>query len=190
MPKNITSCIKDTRFLNFFFRRLQRVDNEQRKWMEANAISADEYPFVSPCGKEWNMVRPASVPIVFHTLTEQQDLLFGGDMTEPFDENNGIAISRLNGRLYHKLKTHSLAHGTKRVKDSTDERCSPTFGLIRSSIAVSLSDRIIPIEDAAIASDEFSDMGFEIDSSNILPIPWLPLAAEPGAWGMPCHEEQ
>lgn len=188
--KNITSCIKDMRFLNLFFRRLQRVDDEQRAWMEANGISSQEYPFVSPCGrKEWNMVRPAAVPIVFHSLTNEsnscrQQLLFGGNMAEPFDEENGIAISRVNGRLYHKFTAYPLERCDKTRKKHPDGLPKQEFGLIRSSVAVALSNRMVPI-DGHDLSAENSGVAFETQSNKEVPIPWLPQSAEPGPWGLP-----
>jgi len=197
MPKNVTSCIKDTRFLDFFFRRLKRADEEQRDWMEAtDTISAMEYPFVSPCGsQELNLVRPAAVPIVFHTLTEpvsengtassSKQLVFAGSMVEPFDEKNGIAISRKNGRLYHRLTTHSLNRrkGKSESNNNIDTE-GQAYGLIRSSVAVALSDRIVPINDES-SSEAYSDVGFETEAHGLVPIPWLPLESEPGPWAMP-----
>ena len=190
MQKNITSCIKDMRFLNLFFRRLQHVDDEQRSWMEANGISSQDYPFVSPCGgKEWNMVRPAAVPIVFHTLTNESDpcrqqLLFGGDMAEPFDEENGFAISRVNGRLYHKFTVYALERGDRNRKEHPDGLPMNQFGLIRSSVAVALSNRMTPI-DGHDVSAENSGVVFVTEGDKKVPIPWLPLSAEPGPWGLP-----
>ena len=191
MPKNITSCIKDTRFVNFFFRRLQRVDDEQSAWMETIGISSKDYPFVSMCGvREWNMVRPAAVPFVFHTLTgpswngddaTRQWLLFGGDLAEPFDGEGGLAISRVNGRLYHKLTTQSL-ESDHRVGYQSQE-----FGLIRSSVAVALSDRIVPMDGDSVV-EEHSGLIFETHGKRV-PIPWLPDSAEPGPWGLPSDHE-
>ena len=190
MPKNITSCIKDTRFLNLFFRRLQRVDDEQREWMEANGISSQEYPFVSPCGgKEWNMVRPAAVPIVFHTLTNESDdcrqqFLFGGDMAEPFDEENGFAISRVNGRLYHKFTAYALNRCDRNRNENAGGLPMQDFGLIRSSVAVALSNCMVPIDGEDLTAKN-SGVVFETKSKNQVPIPWLPLRYEPGSWGLP-----
>ena len=192
MPKNIATSIKDNRFLDFFFRRLKWVDDTMHAWMNANNISANEYPFVSPCGKqELNFIRPAAAPIIFHSLVESNDgkgkqLVFGGSMAQPFDEKNGIAISRLNGRLYHRLTTHSLG---RRMFDASNDDVRE-YGLIRSSVAVALSDSIIPMDYSSNSRTvteprKSSGLGFQDDQSRLLPIPWLPLDVEPGSWAMP-----
>ncbi|KAK9761602.1 hypothetical protein K7432_013377 [Basidiobolus ranarum] len=54
-PKNFTTCFKDKRFLDFFFQRL-RTNNTGRN---------DKYPYISPCGKEWNFIASEDAPIVF-----------------------------------------------------------------------------------------------------------------------------
>jgi len=208
MPKNIATSIKDTRFLDFFYKRLQRVDDKMRIWMEANdVVPVTDYPFVSPCGRELNFVRPAATPVVFHSLMSstavqsddandhQQQLVFGGNMLEPFDEQKGIAISRVNGRLYHRLTTHSLDRRNKKATStadgSQDEGGLPAaatpqhqYGLIRSSVAVTLSERIVPLDEQHEGRTH-SGMGFETEQHGLVPIPWLPLEAEPGSWAMP-----
>ena len=83
-------------------------------------IPDGDYPFVSVCGKEFNFIRPAATPIVFHSLMDtedengQRDLVYGGTkLKQPFDESTGIAVCEKTGRLYHKLTKHSLdARGT------------------------------------------------------------------------------
>lgn len=45
--RNRFTSLKDERFLNFFFRNLRDNDTEQH----------NDYPFVSPCGKELNYVK-------------------------------------------------------------------------------------------------------------------------------------
>jgi hypothetical protein len=192
MPKNIATSIKDDRFLDFFFQRLRRTSAAQRDWMRANEIPEQDYPFVSACGKELNFVRPAAAPIVFHSLlgqaiSEERKLAYGGkSLMQSLDEKHGIAISQSTGRLYHKLTSQTLASKDKQ-RDVTGE-----YGLIRSSIAVTLSEQIITdftvpcVEDTNINSDGLSGMGFQLrGSDSVVPIPWLPESAEPGSWSMP-----
>ncbi|KAF9578115.1 hypothetical protein BGW38_006256 [Lunasporangiospora selenospora] len=57
-PKNLTSCFKDLRFLDFFYTRLR-----------ANTTPYfPEYAWQSPCGKEINFVEAADTPVVFHSF--------------------------------------------------------------------------------------------------------------------------
>ncbi|EKU22542.1 hypothetical protein NGA_0443110, partial [Nannochloropsis gaditana CCMP526] len=84
--KNMTSCLKDDKFLNFFFRQIRRNDTGLHP----------SYPFVSPCGKEMNYLLPADMPVVFHDLLpalsgneksgDRGDcLVFGGGLQQRFD---------------------------------------------------------------------------------------------------------
>ena len=60
--KNFITCFKDVHFLSFFFRML-KTNNYGRY--------AQEFPYVSLCGKERNFVRCDDVPIVFtHFVTD------------------------------------------------------------------------------------------------------------------------
>ena len=180
LPKNIATSIKDAKFLDFFFRRVRRVNVDERALMKERQIPVEDYPFVSPCGKELNFIRPAATPIVFHSLTSDNNrqLLFGGNLAQPLNVAC-IAVSFQSGRLYHELTKHSLQpRGEKDLANQTID-----YGLIRSSVAVALSERIIPFEDVD-ASGEYSGMAI-IGDEGPCPIPWLPISAEPGQWALP-----
>jgi hypothetical protein len=189
LPKNITSCIKETKFLDFFFRRLQPLRPRDVDLLHNRDILKSEYPYVSPCGTELNFVRPAATPIVFHSLQEDE-LLYAGTMMQPFEERH-LAISEETGRLYHRLTGENvLARDkakSKGVAASTQES-KDEFGLIRSSVAVTLSDRIEVLDGDEDDADMSSGMGI-VTESGLLSIPWLPVEAEPGAWAMPSTED-
>ena len=70
-PKNIATSLKSDQFLNFFFKQLRRNDRVPRRSPDG-VIPFEEYPFLSPCGKEKNYVKCADVPLVFHTLAESE----------------------------------------------------------------------------------------------------------------------
>uniref|UniRef100_A0A803JFR3 Uncharacterized protein n=1 Tax=Xenopus tropicalis TaxID=8364 RepID=A0A803JFR3_XENTR len=118
--KNFITCYKDPRFLTFFFRRLRR--NETGRYQE-------NFPYVSPCGRERNFIRCDDRPIVFSHLLSggapgAQLLSYcgGGDrLTVPFEPEK-LAVQPDSGRLYHP------APG----------RCGGV-GLVRSSLAFELS---------------------------------------------------
>ena len=114
-PKNIATSLKDTRFLNFFFSRIRRVDasidgNVVNKILSYSEnidndsmvdVITNDYPFVSPCGIELNFIRPADTPIVFHDL-QRGNLIFGGSLSQPYNPQH-LAISKKTRRLYHEL---------------------------------------------------------------------------------------
>jgi hypothetical protein len=53
-PRTIATCLKDGKFLDFFWKRLQ---------LNANLpVAASAFPFVSPCGSELNFVQCADTP--------------------------------------------------------------------------------------------------------------------------------
>jgi hypothetical protein len=57
--------LRDAKQLHFFFKRLQT---------NRTNLFADQFPFVSPCGKELNFVACADRPVVFQDLV--RDLAF------------------------------------------------------------------------------------------------------------------
>jgi hypothetical protein len=106
LPKNIATSIKDAKFLDFFFRRLQPLRSRDEDLMNGRDILKSQYPYVSPCGKELNFVRPAATPIVFHSL-QGDELFYAGAMVQPFEEKH-LAISRETGKLYHRLRGENV----------------------------------------------------------------------------------
>jgi hypothetical protein len=185
LPKNITSCIKDTKFLDFFYRRLQPLRRRDEDLLHGRDILTSEYPYVSPCGTELNFVRPAATPIVFHSL-QGDELSYAGTMVQPFEEKH-LAISEETGRLYHRLTGENvLARDKAKSKVEATQEAKDEFGLIRSSVAVALSDRIEVLDGGDL--DGSSGMGI-MTESGLLSIPWLPGEAEPGAWAMPSSED-
>lgn len=164
-PKNITSSIKDPKFLNFFFRNLQYTGQRESRFLQESGVERD-YPFVSLCGLEVNYIRPACTPIVFHSLVNN-DLAFGGSMTQPFDYPY-LALSKSTGKIYHELRVP--------IKNGSSNE---DFGLLRATVAIALSDNITPgntdDDPWTIARED----GIEV------PIQWLPKYSEPGSWAMP-----
>lgn len=196
LPKNIATCIKNLEFLDFFFRRLRRVNEGEREILR-QLHAQDDYPFVSPCGPELNFVRPADLPIVFHSINDGKDgskeLVFGGSMVQPFCPDR-LAISRVSGRLYHELIDPDGDDGedSESLRRKVGDRSTPLhkseeieYGLIRSSVAVLLSDSITVGRDEE--SETHSGMDFVSSDSDTkrYPIEFLALHAEPGPWKLP-----
>lgn len=180
IPKNIATSIKDERFLNFFFRMVRPVGPREAEIMTKFNICGDDYPFVSPCGKELNFIRPAATPIVFHSLSpDKSRLIYAGNKSQDF-EASGLAVSKTTGRLFHRCtQLEQVATKTK--------ACGGTyqFALIRSAVVVALSEQIGALPEDAGQDEENSGLAFFAKDQESQPIVWLPEWAEPGSWAMP-----
>ncbi|XP_040039393.2 UPF0598 protein C8orf82 homolog [Gasterosteus aculeatus] len=124
--KNFVTCFKDKKFLVFFFSRLR--PNQSGRYQE-------DFPFLSPCGRERNFVRCDDRPVVFtHLLqspagspgvTAAGGLLSycGGaeKLSAPF-RPEALYMHPASGRLYHPC---SESEGR--------------VGLVRSALAIELS---------------------------------------------------
>lgn len=117
--KNFTSCFKEKDFLVFFFKRLRL--NESDRY-------ADEFPYLSPCGRERNFIRCDDKPIVYTHLIENDSgetlLSYGGAgnaMTTEFLPSR-ICMLPNTGRVYHPAPAKVGG-----------------IGLIKSSLAIELS---------------------------------------------------
>lgn len=91
----MATCLKDRRFLDFFFRRVQRNPFQTSK---------SQYPYVSFCGSECNYIKPDDTPIVFTELTDSNSttpsLTYGASLTIPFSVEE-LSVADDTGRLYH-----------------------------------------------------------------------------------------
>lgn len=169
LPKNIATSLKDTRFVDFVVKRLRPVSEKERVVLEDLGIPTNDYPYCSPCGKELNLVRPAALPIVFHSLTKG-DLIYGGTLTQTFDPQ-ALAVDGETGRLYHRLDRHP----------------GLDYGLVRSSLAVAWSGAISVEEHVG---DTDSGWRYADDDRRSISIPWLPENSRPGPSAMPGDVEE
>eukprot|EP00933_Yihiella_yeosuensis_P041785 TRINITY_DN36190_c0_g1_i1.p1 TRINITY_DN36190_c0_g1~~TRINITY_DN36190_c0_g1_i1.p1 ORF type:complete len:218 (+),score=14.90 TRINITY_DN36190_c0_g1_i1:160-813(+) len=136
VPKNIATSLKGVRLLDGFWTRLRRNES----------LDKEEYPFVSPCMGERNLVKPAAVPVVFHSLENEgptqscreQKLVYAGSLKVPFRAAE-LGIDD-EGRLYHRL------HGRLAT------RCGP-FGLLASDLAARLAERMSVLPAAGTNED-------------------------------------
>ncbi|KAF7992993.1 hypothetical protein HCN44_005774 [Aphidius gifuensis] len=97
--KNFTSCFKEKKFLNFFFKRLKINDS--------NRYTKD-FPYLSLCGKERNFIRCDDLPIVFtHVINDSNSdnelfsYAYADDLlVVPFQPSK-ICMNIKTGRVYH-----------------------------------------------------------------------------------------
>ncbi|KAG6454051.1 UPF0598 protein CG30010 [Manduca sexta] len=116
--KNFTSCFKEKKFLEFFFKRIR---------MNTTGRYADEFPFVSLCGRERNYIRCDDLPIVYtHIINKcNTDFLtygYAGDLLSTEFIPQQIYMLPLTGRVYHPAEDR---YGG--------------IGLIKSKLAIELS---------------------------------------------------
>lgn len=121
--------LRDAKQLHFFFKRLRRNDT---------GLFADQFPFVSPCGKELNFVACADRPVVFQDLVRDRDkksarLTFATARVTQTDylavdfDPARVFVGRSNGRLYFDPREPLPGGGV---------------GLIRSQLCFELGQRI------------------------------------------------
>lgn len=110
--KNFTSCMRDPKFLTFFYKQL-RVNNTDIKPVppienKGENESMDQYKFISPCGKEINFVAhedPHSA-LGFIGLEETGDkaeLVYPGNTAKELLDPKELTFSSETGRLYHTI---------------------------------------------------------------------------------------
>ncbi|KFM61627.1 hypothetical protein X975_19445, partial [Stegodyphus mimosarum] len=120
--KNFTSCFKDKKFLEFFFKRLRMNDTGKYE---------KQFPYYSPCGREKNFVRCDDVPIVFTHILERDaanylSYAYAGDLLQVKFEPEKICMLPETGRVYHP-----------------GPEATGGVGLIKSSLAIQISQNFI-----------------------------------------------
>ncbi|KAJ3144495.1 hypothetical protein HK101_002678 [Irineochytrium annulatum] len=139
VPKNLTSCFKDKKFLDFFFIRLM-----MNPYNPDRGEGSSGYHYLSPCGKEFNFIKSEDAPIVFQDLTPDDHLIWGGTLRQLFDPSR-VHVRADTGRLYHPLsESHRKvvppwAISARGVEAPADGDASETdsklgLGLLRSSL--------------------------------------------------------
>jgi hypothetical protein len=119
LPKNITSCLKNNKFLDFFFSQIKPNDTGMHL----------DYPFVSPCGKEMNFIKtadPYGAVVLREFDMKKREFQYAGSKVQLLNPASFVISSK--GRLYHELTQH---------------RHSEVLGnlaLIRSQVALELCE--------------------------------------------------
>ncbi|XP_030046101.1 UPF0598 protein C8orf82 homolog [Microcaecilia unicolor] len=121
--KNFITCFKEKQFLVFFFKQIRK--NQTGRYEE-------EFPYVSPCGRERNFIRCDDRPIVFTHLLQDpssnSELLSycGGaeKLTVKFEPEK-LVMFRDNGRVYHPAPEKTGGVGL--VKSALAFELSPCF---------------------------------------------------------------
>ena len=92
-PRTIATCLKDIKFLNFFFERVQPNNT---------GIHTTSHPYVSICADEANYISCDDTPIVYIDLIvngEEASLAWAGNLTAPFRPD--LVQLSPSGRVYY-----------------------------------------------------------------------------------------
>jgi hypothetical protein len=140
LRRNDATCLKSKEFLDFFFTRIVHCQDESIAqkcekfpiWKEAIRLFTQEYPWISPCGKELNLIKAEDTPIVFKDLVpslkhpeEEEDLLYGGNLREQFKPER-LFVGKQTERVYY-------------TRESGIE-----YGLIHADLAQRFSKGFVP----------------------------------------------
>ncbi|XP_052755530.1 UPF0598 protein CG30010 isoform X2 [Galleria mellonella] len=144
--KNFTSCYKEKKFLEFFFKRIK---------LNTTGRYEVEFPFLSLCGRERNYIRCDDVPIVYTHLINKNEIDFltygyAGDLLKtPFIPEK-IYMLPNTGRVYHPA----------------DDKYGG-IGLIRSKLAIELSKHFRFNNSDGISPTHFywNNKTYELDNS-------------------------
>ncbi|XP_044758815.1 UPF0598 protein CG30010 [Coccinella septempunctata] len=121
--KNFTSCIKEKKFLRFFFNQLKQNDTNRYT----------EFPYLSKCGKERNFVRCDDCPFVFTHILKME-------LSNSQPEMH-LAYNHANSLLTLKFQPDKviMLPETGRVYHPAPDRVG-SVGLIQSKLAIMLSE--------------------------------------------------
>ena len=121
--RNIATCLKDPKFLRFFYNQLRPNTNK-------DSVNGQSFPFISPCGSEKNFVTPEDPLscIVFTDFNPTTDtLVYGGGSAHKFKPSD-LVFSHSTNRIYHRISEH--------------RHLNQHLALLHSDIAQVLSERI------------------------------------------------
>ncbi|XP_044582095.1 UPF0598 protein CG30010 [Cotesia glomerata] len=117
--KNFTSCFKEKKFLTFFFKRLKINDTNRY---------ANDFPYLSLCGKEINYVRCDNLPIVFTHIIQYKN---GSDFLSYGYGEDSLMVSFEPNKLFMNIQTGKVYHPGPITANG--------IGLVRSKLGIELS---------------------------------------------------
>ena len=125
--RNITTAIKDPKFLNFFYKQLKLTTKNSSPSSPSSPSSlvdrfhsgidvieyTKSYPLLSLCGKEKNfLVCDDPIAVLGFTDIKDGNLIYGAGSKEPFLPDS-LVFSKSNGRVYHLITQHPHLKGNR-----------------------------------------------------------------------------
>lgn len=120
--KNFTSCFKEKRFLQFFYKRIKV--NKTGRYEE-------EFPYISLCGSERNFVRCDDVPIVYTHIFKKECGGSEADYLSYGYAGEELSILFMPEKIYMFPQTGRVYHPAADIYGG--------IGLIRSKLSIELS---------------------------------------------------
>jgi len=127
--KNYTTCYKDTKFLNFFFKNLKvnpeyntnntnntnNKNNLNNSKQTNNSQNTCKYPFVSVCMGEYMYLNPEDTPIVYFDLKtlNENSLVNSNSLNSEISKPN-------NDQLIYGGNLHSIFNPSKLIYNSVN----------------------------------------------------------------------
>jgi len=119
LRRNDATCLKAKEFLDFFFSHLRNSPSREQaaviknsSWREALQQFAQEYPYISPCGRELNLVKAEDLPIVFREIISDSNgedaLLYGGSLCEKFHPEH-LFFGKKTERIYYTRENGEIS---------------------------------------------------------------------------------
>ena len=161
--KNFTSCYKEPKFLEFFFRNLR----ESNKSVVDNPYSS-AFPFVSHCGREVNYVACDDLPFVVTKLNTHSDTLELNNITASahwlyqFDPTH-LFENRASGRLYYLQEGKQPAES----KQTFYKRLPAQLALVRSDLAIFLMEKSSTLLDDGQLTFEYKSRTYTLNNPSI-----------------------
>ncbi|CAF0718969.1 unnamed protein product [Brachionus calyciflorus] len=140
--KNFTSCYKEKKFLEFFFRKLRnnKTDRYNKK-----------FPFISYCGLERNYLNCDDLPFVVTLLDEANGLIQLNQINSSnwsfrFDPKN-LFHNQKNGRLYYlfqgqEIVKHNEMCGNDPRRMNHLDNLPCRVALVKSEISLRLMEKV------------------------------------------------
>ncbi|GAA5914225.1 hypothetical protein JCM8208_001525 [Rhodotorula glutinis] len=152
--RNVATAFRDPRFLDVFFARLRRNDDDDQA--EARQLRADGYEFVSPCQGEMNYLRPdrEGSGLVFQAL-EDGELRYAGSLSLPFDPQ-ALRVDAVSGYLFHPSPTSS------RRRRHAPSRYGP-YSLLRSSLVIERFAKSLELDEEGGGTFEYEGKRHRIE---------------------------
>lgn len=160
--KNFTSCFKEQKFLEFFYKNLKF--NETDRHVEA-------FPYLSLCGRERNYLRCDDLPLVVTEMDYEKDIMYLNQLKSlnwafRFDPAN-LYHNFDTGRLYYLFENERLrietpetvkqdhsARAKLNIKHAFD-RLPFQIALVKSSISINLLKNVVHDQSSSSSEKRF-----------------------------------
>ena len=140
--KNFTSCYKEQKFLEFFFKNLRINKPENRH--------SKEFPFVSYCGIERNYLKCDDLPFVITRLDENNDLVQINHINSAHwlfkFEPNDLFHDQVTGRLYYLFENKQIIKEIDETQETIRrfdhfDKLPCKIALVKSDLSIYLMEK-------------------------------------------------